>query len=109
MRRMLKAFLRLLAMSALSVAVIMAVLDMTRSIAAEELVWTRLGASWAALSPSTLAQAREAITQGFAPVLWNPIVTGVLELPGFAVFAAVALLLALAGSRRGGAKGRFAA
>ena len=94
---MFKAILRLLSMILLSVAVIMAVLDATRSIAAEAIVMTPLGASWAAVSPETLDQLRVAITESAPDFVWSGIETGVLGLPGFAVFAGLAFLLALAG------------
>ena len=97
---MIKALLRLLSMVLLAVAVIMAVLDATRSIAAGALVMTPLGASWAALSPQSLARLEELVTGSLPAALWNPVLLSVLSLPGFAVFGALSLLAALAGRRR---------
>lgn len=105
---MFKALLRLLSMITLAVAVIMAVLDATRSIAAETIVWTPLGESWAAVSPSTLAGLEDAVVQGLPPFVWDPVVTGLLALPGFAVALALSLLLGFAGRRRMRASNRFA-
>lgn len=96
---MFKAILRLFSMILLSVAVIMAVLDATRSIAAEAIVMTPLGASWAAVSPETLDQLRSAITGSMPAFIWSEIATRFLALPGFAIFAVLALILALAGYR----------
>lgn len=104
---MIRSLFRLLAMIALSVAVIMAVLDATRSIAAEAVVMTPLGEAWASFSPATLERAGELVTQSLPDFFWDPVAVGLLELPGFAVFAALALLLALAGRRPARREGRF--
>lgn len=97
---MLKALLRLLSMILLSVAVIMAVLDATRSIAAGGFVVTPLGASWKALSPDTLRQFEDMARTSLPDVFWDPGALALLGLPGFAVFAALALLFAFGGRRR---------
>lgn len=104
---MIKALFRLLSMVALAVAVIMAVLDATRSLAAEAVVLTPLGVSWAAVSPATLDRARELGSGNLPAFLWDPVLVGLLELPGFAVFAGLALLLLLAGRPRERGAGRF--
>lgn len=96
---MTRSILRLLAMVALSVAVIMAVLDATRSIAAETPVTTPLLASWAALSPGTLAGFEDVVSRNLSPYVWDPVMVAVLGLPGFVVLAGLALLLARAGRR----------
>lgn len=94
---MTRSILRLLAMVALAVAVIMAVLDATRSIAAETPVATPLAASWAALSPQTLAGFESLVSRNLSPYLWDPVMLAMLSLPGFVVFAGLALLLSAAG------------
>ena len=107
---MFRFLCRLLSMILLAVAVIMVVLDATRSIAAGTLVTTALGVSWGAVSPSTLGQARQLVVGNLPAFLWDPVVLGLLSLPGFVVFAALSLLLALAGRRRSRRlRGRFAA
>ncbi len=106
---MFKALLRLLSMIVLSVAVIMAVLDATRSIAAEALVVTPLAASWAGVSPATLDSVRVAFAQHVPAFFWDPIATSLLGLPGFVVFAALAGILALGGRRRTERINRFVA
>lgn len=106
---MFKAVLRLLSMILLAVAVIMTVVDATRSIAAESLTWTPLGVSWAAFSPATLVQVQTAMDETLPDALAAPAMSGFLQLPGAAVFAAVALLLAVAGRRRVSRQSRFAA
>lgn len=94
-------------MFSLAVAVIMAVLDATRSIAAETLVLTPLGASWSAVAPTVLAQLENAIEANLPRFALDPLFSGLLEAPGFAVFAVLALLLALAGRRPAAPHGRI--
>lgn len=106
---MFKALLRLLSMILLAVAVIMAVLDATRSIAAGSLVTTPLGASWMALSPESLGQFEALVTANLPAPVWDPAMLALLGLPGFAVFGALSLLVALAGRRRPRRDRRFAA
>lgn len=106
---MIRFVFRLAAMIALAVAVIMAVLDTTRTVAASALVMTPLKTSWLAVSPDTLAAFEVFVRGKIAPVLWDAIITHVLDLPGFVVFAGLALLLYALGYRRPGRLGRFAA
>ncbi|MCO5060225.1 MAG: hypothetical protein M9905_20590 [Rhizobiaceae bacterium] len=89
---MIRFIFRLLATLALAIAVIMAVLDATRSIAADALVLTPLGTSWYLVSPETLNLA-QALTQRYLlPQIWDPVMIYILNLPGFVVFAVLALL-----------------
>ena len=106
---MFKALLRLLSMILLAVAVIMAVLDATRSIAADTVVMTPLGASWAALSPDSLGRFEALVRASLPAPAWDPVALVLLGLPGFAVFGALSLLVALAGRRRPRRERRFAA
>src|SRR5690606_2146009 len=97
---MLRFLFRLAAMVALSISVIMAVLDTTRTVAASVLVLTPLKTSWLAVSPDTLSAFEIFVREKVNPLLWDGLVTRVLDLPGFAVFAAVAVLLYAIGYRR---------
>lgn len=106
---MFKSLLRLLSMILLAVAVIMAVLDATRSIAAGMPVTTPLGASWMALAPESLQGFEALVTAHLPAPVWDPGVVAVLSVPGFAVFAGLSLLVALAGRRRTRRDRRFAA
>jgi hypothetical protein len=90
---MIRFLFRFLATIALAVAVIMAVLDATRTIAAGEWVMTPLGASWLAVSPATLESAQKAVENWLHPALWDPVAVFALQSPGFVVFAVLALLL----------------
>ncbi|HEY4191427.1 MAG TPA: hypothetical protein VGM46_02170 [Mesorhizobium sp.] len=102
---MFRFVFRLAAMVALSISVIMAVLDTTRTVAASALVLTPLKTSWLAVSPDTLTGFEAFTREKAGALLWDGVVLRVLDLPGFAVFAALALLLYAIGykrERRGG-------
>jgi uncharacterized membrane protein YdfJ with MMPL/SSD domain len=96
---MIRFLFRFLATIALAVAVIMAVLDATRTVAAGDWVMTSLGTSWLTVSPSTLESAQKAVETWLHPAFWDPVALFVLKSPGFIVFAVVAFLLYAAGRR----------
>jgi len=106
---MIRFLFRTLATVSLAAAVIMAVVDATRTLAASELVMTPLAESWAAVSPATFAALRDFVVTTIHPLVWDPAVLAVLALPGFAVFAALALLFYAIGHRRQRRVGRFVA
>jgi len=89
---MIRFFFRLFATLVLAGAVIMAVLDATRTVAASALVMTPLGESWSATFPASLASL-QAFLEAKVSWLWDPILTAILKLPGFAVLGAIAFLL----------------
>ncbi len=97
---MIRFVLRLLSMIALTVAVIMAVLDGARSVAASEVTLKPLGVSWFEASPDTLNLAQAVVQRYLLPVIWDPFMIWVLNQPGFAVMAVLALLLYIAGYKR---------
>jgi len=95
---MIRFLFRLLATMLLAVAVVMAVIDATRTVAAGELVMTPLGVSWLAVWPDTLEKAQGALS-AIHPGLWDPLMLAVLGAPGFVVFAVLAFLLYAIGRR----------
>jgi inosine-uridine nucleoside N-ribohydrolase len=95
----LRFLFRLAATIALAVAVIMAVLDATRTVAASHLVLTPLRESWGAVSPHTLQNFQNLTQTKINALAWDPVAVTVLNLPGFAVFAALAFLLYAIGHR----------
>lgn len=105
---MFRFVFRLAAMVALSVSVIMAVLDTTRTVAASALVLTPLNASWLAVSPDTRAAFETFVRAKAGSLVWDGVIAWVLNQPGFAVFAALAFLLYAVGYRRQRRTGQFA-
>jgi len=91
---------RVLALFALAVAVVMAVVDATRTIAADRWTFTPIGTSWQATSPETLSTLRQFVEKIAVPMLWDPVMTFVLSLPGWFVFAVLAFVFYAVGHRR---------
>ena len=104
---MFRFLFRLMATFALAVAVIMAVLDVTRTIAASRLVTTPLGESWLNVSPSTLERVQSFIMDNAHPLVWDPVMVFILDQPGFVVFGVLAFLLYAIGHRPERRIGRF--
>lgn len=104
---MIRFLFRLLSTIALAIAVVMAVLDATRTVAASALVLTPLAASWNAVSPGTMDAAGKLIAGKVHPLLWDPVMLSILALPGFVVFAALSLLLYAFGRKQIGRHGDY--
>ena len=98
---MLAFLARSIGLVLLAVAVVSAVLDLTRTVAASAPVVTPLGESWISVSPGTRALAQQAVSERVAPFLWDGPVTWLLALPTWAVFGALACLFLWLGHRRG--------
>lgn len=96
---MLRFVVRFIALVCLSAACIMGVLDLARSLAANAPVFTPLATSWGQVAPKSFAMLKDAVETYTLPPVWDPSVTTVLGLPGFAVFAGLALLFYLLGHR----------
>jgi hypothetical protein len=91
---------RVLALFALAAAVVMAVVDATRTIAANAWTFTPIGESWSASFPGSFAAVRQFVEERTLPVLWDPVMTTLLALPGWFVFALLAFVFHALGRRR---------
>jgi hypothetical protein len=99
--RVVKGLLRFLAGAFLLVAVFAAVNDVTRSMLAEErLPPVPTYEHWSRLAPVTLTLARNAVQRHTHPLVWDPGLVTVMQLPAWALFGVVGALLAYAGRRR---------
>jgi hypothetical protein len=96
----MRALLRLLAGFFLLVAVIAAVNDATRSMAADRYLPTSALQHWSSLSPPTLAAARRSVERYTHPLVWEYGLRKALELPAWGLLGAIGLVLAYAGRRR---------
>ena len=106
---MIRFLFRLLSTLALAGAVILAVVDATRTIAAGAFVTTPLGESWLAALPKSLVAVQSMVERSLGQGVWDMIVLYILTLPGFAVFGVLSLLLYSIGRRPERRIGPFAA
>jgi hypothetical protein len=97
----IKGLLRFLAGILLLVAVIAAVNDVTRSmLAAQRLPSVTTYEHWSRLAPSTLTLTRNAVQRNTHPLVWDPALVSVLQLPAWGLFGLLGVLAAYAGRRR---------
>ena len=95
---MIRFLFRFLSAIALSVAVIAAVMDATRSIAISTFDPTPLGAHWFRYAPDSLV-AVQASLEAVWPWLWDPAMLTLLKIPGFVAFAIIAFVFYAVGHR----------
>jgi hypothetical protein len=97
----IKGVLRFLAGVLLLVAVIAAVNDATRSMAAGARVpFVSTLDHWSRLAPVTLAAARTSVQRRTHPLVWDPVLVTILGLPAWGLFGIAGFLLGYAGRRR---------
>ena len=99
---------KIIGLFVLALAVVLAVLDITRSITASEIILTPLASSWATVSPKSLLDTRDLVQAWAHPYLWDPVVVTMLKLPSWLVFWLVSMILLRMGQRRQSQYGRFA-
>ena len=92
----------------LALSLMLAVLDVTRSLTASALVLTPMAQTWADISPTTLLASKEMITGWALPFLWDPVATTLLVLPSWLFVCLVAMILLKLSQKRGNPYGRFA-
>ena len=92
--------LRFFASVLLLIAVIAAVADGTRTMAAERLVVTSAGEQWGKIAPNSLRSAQTYVQRTTHPLVWETGVRTLLLLPTWALFGGLGFLLAYIGRRR---------
>jgi hypothetical protein len=105
---MIRFFLRFLALLFLVGAVIAAVIDSSRSIAASALSLTSFGEFWGAYSPDSLGAVRNWAPQFLSAQLWAAASNFVLAMPTVAILMVLAVLFYAIGHKRENRYGRFA-
>lgn len=87
--------LRFLAALFLLLAVVLFVAGMT-----QQGTHTSTAAHWQAISPSSHEAFKAGITERIGAWAWDPVVSGVLQLPAYLLFGTLALIFGIAGRRR---------
>ena len=106
---LMRFIFRFVALLFLAVAVIAAIVDTSRSIAASRLALTPLGKGWADLAPESLT-ATQAFVQARLPAfVLDPAFLFLLAMPAAAVFAVFAAIFYAIGAKRENPYGNFAA
>jgi len=98
---MLKTIFRLTGLIALAMAVITAVLDLTRSIANSTFTMTALGQEWRDFHIPSLNGFQVAIQRHLnVPWIWDFVIVPVLLAPSWLVFSVIALIFLWVGRRK---------
>jgi len=96
----MRLLFRLIGTWLLGIALILLIIDGTRSLAANAIIFTPLGETWLSLHPQSLADTRAFLgTRFFGPLLDNA-VTFVLGLPGWLVLSLPGAFIAWLGRTR---------
>lgn len=96
----MRLMLRLVGTWLVALAVVLFVIDGTRSLAANSLVVTSLSENWGWLHADSLAGLRAFVSDRFFAPLLQPATEAVLALPGWLALAVPGVLLAWAGRSR---------
>jgi hypothetical protein len=96
----MRLLFRLLGTWLLGIALILLIIDGTRSLAESGLVMTPLGETWNQLHAASLVELQNFLSSRFFGPILNPVVSGLLGLPGWIVFAVPGGLLAWMGRTR---------
>lgn len=99
---------RLFGFIILALALVLAVLDITRSITASALVLTPLADAWMTFNPQTFEAAKEVVTNMLPLFVWDTVIGFVLALPSWLIFWVLAMVLLWLGQKRDNKFGRFA-
>ena len=93
----MRLLLRIIGTTLLAAALILGILDGTRSLGGNALIITSLGATWQIIHADSLAQLHAFIdTRFFGPVL-EGVISAVLSVPGWAVLGVPGVILAWLG------------
>ncbi len=96
----MRLILRVLGTLLIAFAVILIIIDGTKSLAANTLVLTSLETTWAGMHLESLAALHEFLASRlFGPIL-QPVISAILSFPGWAVVGVPGVLLAWAGRSR---------
>jgi hypothetical protein len=105
---MIRFFFRFIALLSLAGAVVAAVVDSSRSIAASALSLTSFGEVWGGFAPDSLGKMQELGPQYLGVSFWSAVSNFILAVPAVAILMVLAVLFYAAGYKRKSRYGRFA-
>ncbi|MGV8831571.1 MAG: hypothetical protein ACOH2N_06310 [Devosia sp.] len=96
----MRLILRVMGTWLIALALVLIVIDGTKSLGANALVFTSLSDLWTQLHPASLAGAQDFVHSRFFEDLLEATLTALLSYPAFAVFGVPGVVLALLGRKR---------
>ena len=97
---MIGLLLRVLGWLLLAGGFVALVVDGTQSIAADALRWTPFGQHLAQLLGARFAAIQPAVERNLSPLLWDPVLARLFQVPSFVVLVLAGSVLILASGRR---------
>jgi len=96
----MRFLLRLTGTWLLSMALVLLIMDGTKSMAANALMITSMGDAWAMVHASSLLRFKAMIFAGPANIVWGSLIQPVLNWPGCVVLGVPGIVLAFLGRAR---------
>jgi hypothetical protein len=97
---MIRFVLRTLGLWILALGFVFLVYDGTKSIAGDQIFFTKLGDVWNWVNSTSLQLLQPAIERHVSEWLWNPVILSVLTAPACLVFAILGAILMLLGRKK---------
>ena len=97
---MIRSLLRFIGVIFLAAAFILLVYDGAKSIADSRMYIYKLGQLWTDVHTSSMQAAQAKIQASLPAQVWDPVITTLLNQPGWLVFGIIGILFILMGRRR---------
>jgi hypothetical protein len=97
---MIRSLLRFIGVIFLAAAFILLVYDGAKSIADSRMYIYKLGQLWTDVHTSSMQAAQAKIQASLPTQVWDPVITTLLNQPGWLVFGIIGILFILMGRRR---------
>jgi hypothetical protein len=96
---MIRALLRLIGVIFLAAAFILVVYDGARSIADSRLYLYKLGQLWTDIHAASQQSAQAKVQASLPTVVWDPVITTILDQPSWLIFGIIGTVLILLGRK----------
>jgi hypothetical protein len=97
---MIRFLSRTFGLFCLASAFILIIYDGTKSIASNTVLLTSVRALWDTINAASLQGLQPFVEKNATPWLWDPVMTGFLSAPSWAVLAGVGIMLLLLGRKK---------
>jgi hypothetical protein len=97
---MIRALLRLLGVVVLAAGFILLMYDGAKSIADSRIYIYKLGQLWTDIHAASLQSAQAKVQGSLPAVVWDPIITTLLDQPSWLIFGIIGTVLVLLGRKR---------
>jgi len=97
---MIRGLLRLIGVIVLAAGFILLMYDGAKSIADSRVYIYKLGQLWTDIHVASLQSAQARVQETLPSVIWDPVITTILDQPSWLIFGIVGIVLILLGRKR---------